>query len=134
MKNQTVKLDGLTDAINAAISQYSDDLIRDMPEVVKEAAQETVKELKSKAGSLFKGTKYPKSFKTKKKTGPNGTTTYTVYSTEYRIAHLLEHGHVVRNQTGKEYGISPAHPHWQPAEEVGIQTLEEKLSETAKGD
>lgn len=134
MKNQTVKIDGLADALNDAISQYSDDLIRDIPDVVKEAAQETVKELKSKAGSLFKGTKYNKSFKTKKQTGPNGITTYTVYSTEYRIAHLLEHGHVVRNQTGKEYGISPAHPHWQPAEEVGIQTLEEKLSETAKGE
>lgn len=134
MKNQTVKLDGLTDAINAAISQYSDDLIRDMPEVVKEAAQETVKELKSKAGSLFKGTKYNKSFKTKKQTGPNGITTYTVYSTEYRLTHLLEHGHVIKNQTGKVYGMTAARPHWQPAEEVGIQTLEEKLSETAKGD
>lgn len=134
MKNQTVKLDGLADALTSAISQYSDELIQNLPDAVKESAQETVKELKSKAGSLFKGTKYPKSFKTKKKTGHNGTTTYTVYSTEYRIAHLLEHGHVVRNQTGKEYGISPAHPHWQPAEEVGIQTLEEKLSETAKGD
>lgn len=134
MRNKTVKPDGLADALTAAISQYSDDLIKNMPDAVKEAAQETAKELKSKAGSLFKGQKYAKSFKTKKQSGPNGLTTYTVYSTEYRIAHLLEHGHVIKNQTGKVYGMTAAHPHWAPAEEAGIKLLEEKLSETAKGD
>lgn len=134
MKNQTVKLDGLADALKSAISQYSDELIKDMPEIVKEAAKETAKELKSKAGSLFKGTKYNKSFKTKKQSGPNGITTYTVYSTEYRLTHLLEHGHVIKNQTGQIYGMTAARPHWQPAEEAGIKLLEEKLSETAKGE
>lgn len=134
MRNKTVKPDGLADALTAAISQYSDDLIKNMPDAVKEAAQETVKELKSKAGSLFKGQKYAKSFKIKKQSGPNGLTTYTVYSTEYRIAHLLEHGHVIKNQTGRVYGMTAAHPHWQPAEEVGIKTLEEKLSDAAKED
>lgn len=134
MKNQTVKLDGLADALKSAISQYSDELIRDMPEAVKEAAQETAKELKSQAGSLFKGQKYAKSFKTKKQTGPNGITTYTVYSTEYRLTHLLEHGHVIKNQTGRVYGMTQARPHWKPAEEAGIKLLEEKLSETAKGE
>lgn len=134
MKNQTVKLDGLADALKSAISQYSDELIQNLPDAVKESAQETVKELKSKAGSLFKGQKYSKSFKTKKKNGPNGTTTYTVYSTEYRLTHLLEHGHVIKNQTGRVYGMTQARPHWKPAEEAGIKSLEEKLSETAKGE
>lgn len=134
MKNQTVKPGDLANALNSAIVQYSDELIRDIPEAVKEAAQETAKELKSQAGSLFKGTKYNKSFKTKKQTGPNGITTYTVYSTEYRLTHLLEHGHVIKNQTGRVYGMTQARPHWKPAEEAGIKLLEEKLSETAKGD
>lgn len=134
MRNKEVKPDGLAEALTSVISQYSDDLIRDMPDLVKEAAQETVKELKSKAGSLFKGTKYHKSFKTKKKNGPNGTTTYTVYSTEYRLTHLLEHGHVIKNQTGKVYGMTAARPHWAPAEEAGIKSLEEKLSDVAKGE
>lgn len=134
MRNKTVKPDGLADALTAAISQYSDDLIKNMPDAVKEAAKETAKELKNKAGSLFKGQKYAKSFKIKKQSGPNSITTYTVYSTEYRIAHLLEHGHVIKNQTGRVYGMTAAHPHWAPAEEAGIKSLEEKLSEVAKED
>ena len=45
MRNKTVKPDGLADALTAAISQYSDDLIKNMPDAVKEAAKETAKEL-----------------------------------------------------------------------------------------
>lgn len=40
----------------------------------------------------------------------------------YRLTHLLEKGHVVRNQFGT-YGRAPAHPHIGPAEEHGERKL-----------
>lgn len=46
-------------------------------------------------------------------------------------AHLLEYGHVIKNQKG-EYGRSPAHPHIKPAEvqsvDLFLQTLEDELN------
>lgn len=40
----------------------------------------------------------------------------------YRLTHLLEKGHVVRNQFGT-YGRAPAHPHIGLAEEHGERKL-----------
>lgn len=40
----------------------------------------------------------------------------------YRLTHLLEKGHVVRNQFGT-YGRAPAHPHIAQAEEHGERKL-----------
>lgn len=51
----------------------------------------------------------------------------TIYNKRhYRLTHLLEKGHVVRNQFGT-YGRAPAHPHIEPAEEWGERKLLEEL-------
>ena len=111
------------------LKEYSDDVIRKMPDAVKEVTTDTVKSLKAKAGELFKGTKYNKSFKSKKQSTTASGTKYVIYSTEYRLAHLLEKGHVIKNQTGKTYGVTKARPHWAPAEKEAAEALEKKLTE-----
>lgn len=128
MSRKTVSPGGLTDAIEGIIKEYTDEVVRALPDAVKQSAKECVKALKSNAASAVGGTVYKGSFKSKKTSDSYGLTEYTVYSTKYRIAHLLEHGHVIKNQTGRVYGVTAARPHWAPAEEVASKALEEAIS------
>lgn len=127
-KNVKIKPNQLGETIDSILKEYSDDIVRQMPDVVKEVTQDTVKDLKKRASTLVGGKKYKKSFKSRLTTGYSGKTIYTVYSTEYRVAHLLENGHVIKNKTGRIYGRTSARPHWGPAEEQAIKNLEKKLS------
>ena len=114
------------------LKTYPDDIVAAMPNVVKEVVKDTVTDLKKRARKQFKGTKYNKSFKSRKLSTASGQTTYTVYSTEYRLTHLLEKGHVIKNQTGRIYGVTQARPHWEPAESAAVEELEQRLTETVQ--
>lgn len=55
---------------------------------------------------------------------------YIVHNADhYRLAHLLEKGHVIRNGTGRTYGSTRAFPHIKPVEEWAIQELPRKVEE-----
>ena len=47
----------------------------------------------------------------------------------YRLAHLLEKGHAIRNGTGRTYGSTRAFPHIKPTEEWVKQELPRKVEE-----
>lgn len=127
--NMRVKPGQLASTISDIIRTYSDDLVHDLPELVKEVADDTIKNLQQNA-SVFGGKKYKKSFKKKKIASVSMSgTSYTVYSSEYRLTHLLEFGHVSKNQHGGPYGVVPGHAHWAPAEEQAIEDLEQKITE-----
>lgn len=126
MKTKT-NLSGFGDALGKIIQQYSDDVCRDLPEVVEDAAKFGVKTLKSKAKGAVGGTgKYTSSFKQKTTGSSSSSTEITIYSDRYQVAHLLEHGHVIKNQYGV-YGVTAARPHWAPAEQEAIEKLEELI-------
>lgn len=127
MKNTKVKPGQFGEALNDAIKQYSDAVVESLPDAVNAAAKKALKTLKSEAKSKIGGKTYVSSFKSKKTQSDSNITEYTLYSTRYRVAHLLEHGHVVRNQTGRVYGVTSAKPHWAPAEDAGIKELEEQI-------
>lgn len=119
-------------SIEDILEEYSEEVAKNMPDIVQQVTKDTVKDLKSRATKLFggKGKKaYAKSFKSKKVVGTSAKTTYRIYSTQYQLAHLLEHGHAIKNQTGRIYGKTQARPHWGPAEEKAIKDLEDKISE-----
>lgn len=134
MSTKTVTPDALCDAVQDIIKEYSDELVGKLPDIVKGAAKTTVKALKKNAESIG-GTKYRGSFKSEKTSALLlGETTYTVYSTQYRLTHLLEHGHVIRNRAGGPvYGTTRAFPHWKPAEQEGIDEIDEKIREAIEG-
>ena len=134
MSTKTVTPDALCDAVQDIVKEYSDELVAKIPDIVKGAAKTTVKALKKNAESIG-GTKYRGSFKSKKASALLlGETTYTVYSTQYRLTHLLEHGHVIRNRAGGPvYGMTRAFPHWKPAEQEGIDEIDEKIREAIEG-
>lgn len=134
MSTKTVTPDALCDAVQDVVKEYSDELVAKIPDIVKGAAKTTVKALKKNAESIG-GTKYRGSFKSEKTSALLlGETTYTVYSTQYRLTHLLEHGHVIRNRAGGPvYGMTRAFPHWKPAEQEGIDEIDEKIREAIEG-
>lgn len=50
----------------------------------------------------------------------------------YRLAHLLEKGHVIRNGTGRTFGRTNAYPHIKPVEEWAIAELPKRVEELIK--
>ena len=129
MKNQKVKPGDLGEAIGDIIKQYSDEVVEAMPQCVQTAAKKGLKTLKSEAKGKIGGSKYVSSFKNKKTKSTSGLTEYTLYSTRYRVAHLLEHGHFIKNQTGRVYGVTQAKPHWSPAEDAAVKELEDQIQQ-----
>lgn len=129
-RSETVKPNELCKAVQDIITEYSDEVIADLPDIVKATAKKTVKLLKKEAATIG-GNVYKNSFKIKKLPSPTlSGTTYVVYSTRYRLTHLLEHGHVIRNRPGgPSYGLTGAFPHWRPAEEAAIEEMQEKIRE-----
>ena len=123
----TISPDQLETAIEKMIQEYGDEIVDKMPDIVKATAKDTVKDLKGRAADLFGGTKYKKSFKAKQTVSTGGKTVYTVHTTEYRIAHLLEHGHKIKTRAGLIKGTTQAKPHWSPAEKAAVKEMEKKV-------
>lgn len=133
-ENKRVKPGELADAISGIIQTYSDEVVDALPDIVKEISKETVKDLQKRA-SVFKGNgKYKKSFKSKKiASASRSGTSYTIYSDEYWLTHLLEYGHASANQYGRYNKIVAGTPHWEPAEKNAVQKLQQKIEEAIEG-
>lgn len=131
-----VTADGLAGAIKNIVQEYSDEVVRAMPEAVKEAGKECVKILQSEAAAAgIGGSKYKRSFRAKTTKDNSRETTVTVSSTQYQLTHLLERGHVIRNRPGgRAYGVTRAFPHWAPAEEKASEALEKKIRIKIEGE
>jgi len=62
------------------------------------------------------------------------TSTAIVYNVDnYRLTHLLEFGHVIRNGTKRSFGNAPAYPHIAPvndwAQEEVIRQIDRRLED-----
>ena len=53
-------------------------------------------------------------------------------ATEYRLAHLLEWSHPMRNGTGRTFGMSKARPHIEEVEQMIIEKFEQDLVRAIK--
>lgn len=111
--------------IKDALEEYVEEVDRATREAAKEAAEVTARELnqtspkkKGKGGG-----KYARGW-TVKKLEQGILTSYIVYNkTSAGLTHLLEHGHVVRNQSGS-WGRVRGQKHIAPAADAGIQRFE----------
>lgn len=95
------------------LTTYTNEVNRVMEQTIEEEAKDTVKELKSSSPVRARGTKkgaYARSWKVTKRGD-----TYIVHNAKhYRLTHLLENGHVVRNAKGT-YGRAKPIKHIEPA-------------------
>lgn len=112
--------------VNAALEEYVHDVQIAIDEAAKEAAELTQRQLKATSPKREKGKgkgTYARNWKIKKRYDSH-LVSYVVYNGKRPgMTHLLEHGHVSRNQYGS-YGRVRAIPHIGPAAEAGIQRFE----------
>jgi hypothetical protein len=114
---QTVSVDQLADAINAALQEYATLAAEDMKKYIADAGKTIRKEIRSHAPK--ESGQYGKSWRVRKVAEDSQTVEYMIYSPKrYFLAHLLEHGHAKRNG-----GRVSARPHIAPAEETGEEKL-----------
>ncbi len=130
-----IKVDDLTDAVNAILEEYADEAKTIIDETVKEVAKEAEYKLHSPSTGTFKDRsgKYRKSWKVEVKE-QNLETEAIVYAAKphYRLTHLLEYGHALR-RGGRKVGEVDAFRHIEDvnewAQDALTKELERRLSE-----
>lgn len=110
----------LSAEIAKALSEYSSELEDKIDLIAEDVVNEAVTELKTT--SPKRHGKYARNWRFKK----NAKGSYVIYNAAptYRLTHLLENGHALRNG-----GRSRAIPHIKPVEEKLINSFERKVKE-----
>ncbi len=128
---------GLSAAIQEMLNEYVGDVEEKTDEVLDKASKSCAKQLKSSSpvGEGPNKGRYAKGWSVKKDKSLKGISKigdYTVHNkTDWQLTHLLENGHVIKNQYGSYSGRVPAVPHIKDAEQAAISQclsdLEAKL-------
>ncbi len=127
MGKSKVPVDGLADAINEGLEEYASLATSEMKAAVQKSATAVKKSIKANAPTDTG--KYKASWTTKKTAESGHGLTVTVYSkNRYQLAHLLEKGHA-KSGGGRVRAI----PHIAPAEQEGIEMLEELITKALEG-
>ena len=118
-----IPVEELSGEIEKELNAYAEGCTDVVKKSVKDTASDIKKDIEAKAPVGATG-KYAKSWRTKKTTETGSSVSYVVHANKdgYRLAHLLEFGHALRNG-----GRSKAFPHIKPAEESGKKELEERI-------
>ena len=113
-----VTVDQMADAIMEGLEEYNQLAASTVKKAVKRAGTTVRKEIEGTAPQMTG--KYAKSWRSKTTAESASSIHVTVYSpSRYMLAHLLEHGHALRNG-----GRTRAFPHIAPVEEIGDKQLE----------
>ena len=120
----SIKADALSDEIAKMLSEYEAEIVKNTDACGKVVANAAAKELRQT--SPKRTGKYAKSWGVTREDSSFGENAkYIIHNKKhYRVAHLLEHGHVMAN--GKR---TKAIPHIKPVEEQVIREYEKKVRE-----
>lgn len=112
--------------LDLLMKEYVQEVQDAVDDAAKEAAELTTRELTNSSPKRKKGKgkgAYARGWKVKKREDAN-LVSFVVYNGKSPgLTHVLEHGHVARNQYGT-YGRVRAIPHIGPAAEAGIQRFQ----------
>lgn len=132
-RRKTIKPIDLSAAIQEILTEYGDEVYDVLGKAVDEVSKEAVQKLQ--AANHFASGGHPTGAYAKDWTAddvPTGRLTQkrVVHNEDhYRLAHLLEKGHVSRNGTGRTFGRVSAYPHIKPVEEWAQKELPRKVEE-----
>lgn len=127
MSNRSVKIDQMASAIQECLDEYKEMATDEMKKAIKSAGK-TVKEDINGSAPVLTG-KYAKSWTSRVTAEDSVSLEVTVYSpSRYMLAHLLENGHAKRGG-----GRVRAIPHIKPAEDHGMEQLENDLERALRG-
>ena len=119
--------DKLASAVMKQMDEYGNLAAAEVKTAVRRAGK-TVKE-QIEATAPVRSGKYAKSWRAKPTRETADALEVTVHSPRrYMLAHLLEKGHAKRGG-----GRTRAFPHIRPAEEAGIEQLEDEIRKALKG-
>jgi len=117
---------GLANAIEQALSEYSEELAENVDKIIDDVSEEAKGKLEE--NSPIKTGKYKKSWKIKVVTNKKGNKQIVVYNKISSLTHLLENGHVIKN-TGER---TQAFPHIKPIEEWANSELQRRIEEATR--
>ena len=123
---KTIKPEQLAKEVMDGLEEYAELAV----DVMKKEIQETGKSVKQQISQTAprKSGRYAKSWAVKKVKETSNSLDVVVHSrNRYMLTHLLENGHAKRGG-----GRVRAIPHIGPAEEMGIQQLEERIERALK--
>ena len=117
----SIRIDDFLEAVQGELTEYANEVTGYVKESVKDVAKETVKEVKRR--SPVRSGAYKKSWgQTQIYEGPGGIRITIHNKKHYRLTHLLENGHALRNG-----GRTKAYPHIKPAEDFAARELEKAV-------
>lgn len=108
-------------SVSIAVSEILKEFVKEKEDQFAAAADKVTKQAVKdiKAGAPKNTGEYRKGWRRRKLSKTN----YIVYNEKRpNLTHLLEKGHVIKNQNGT-YGRAPAHKHIGPAEEKAVAQL-----------
>ena len=133
MSQVTIKPDQLAREILKSLDDYTDNVRVHVDEAVGEVAKESQKKLRATTGAEGSNVwrKYPTGWTTKSTKRPSFRKEEVWNAKHYRLTHLLEHGHVVKNGTGRNYGRQKTREfkHIGPINDKAQEELEKRIVE-----
>lgn len=121
-----VQINDMADAINEGLMEYAKLATEDMKKAVKKAGNTAKKEVSARAPEDTG--QYSQSWRSRVTNEYSNSINVTVYSKRYRLVHLLENGHALRNG-----GRVAARPHVAPAEKIAAEQLEKDIKSALGG-
>lgn len=127
----TIEPKDFTKVMNELLDEYGADVLS----VTVSAADDTSKQARNELRKMSSGGfndvtgRYRRGWRASLKKSTLSVEATVYNETDYRLTHLLENGHVVKNQYGETGASAKAFPHISEVNDWAIEQFESKLAE-----
>lgn len=123
-----VTADNLTEAINDILSEYEGEIYENLDQITQAIGRKGVEAIKNTAKTMFEGKTYASGWAMLTEKHRLYTSVIIYNKKQAGLAHLLEHGHVKANGTGR-YGFWEGREHILPIEQQLVEEYESEVSQ-----
>ena len=123
---QKVTVDNLPAAISKILDEYAGEVQANMDIITKRIGQKGVQAVKNSSKQNFEGKTYASGWTSTTYKNRLSTTVVIYNKKQAGLAHLLEHGHVKANGTGR-YGVWEGREHIAPVEKRLVAQYESEV-------